>query len=81
MGQTMHYRCVQLKEYVMKQIVIDIIEDGEIKIETRGFTGKACIEESKFLKDLLGKELSQSLTPAYYGPGSETVKKHLTLCG
>ena len=36
----------------MKEIVIDIPEDGEIRIETKGFTGKACIEESQFLKDI-----------------------------
>ena len=65
----------------MKQIVIDVTEDGEVKIETRGFTGKSCIVESQLLKDLLGKELSQSLTPAYYTTGKEMVKKHLNLCG
>jgi len=65
----------------MKQIVIDVTDDGEVKVETRGFTGKACIVESQFLKDLLGKELSQSLTPAYYSTGKTTVKKHLNLCG
>ncbi len=65
----------------MKQIILDLLEDGEIKIETKGFTGKACIEESQFLKDLLGSEVSRSLTPAYYSTGKETRKKHLNLCG
>lgn len=66
----------------MKEIVIDVLDSGEVKIETRGFTGKACIQESQFLKDLLGKEISQQLTPAYYTiNGKEQVKKHLPLCG
>ena len=67
----------------MKEIIIDVINDGEVKIETRGFTGKSCIQESQFLKDLLGKEISQQLIPAYYvtGKEKETVKKHLPLCG
>ena len=66
----------------MKEIVIDVTDDGEVKIETRGFTGKACIQESQFLKDLLGKEISQQLTSAYYTiNGKEKVKKHLPLCG
>ncbi len=67
----------------MKQVIIDIQDTGEVKIETRGFTGKACIQESQFLKDLLGKEISKQLTPAYYmsGKEKETVKKHLPLCG
>ena len=35
----------------MKEIVIDIASDGEIRIETKGFKGKVCIEESEFLKN------------------------------
>ena len=50
----------------MKEIVIDITDDGEVRIETKGFKGKACIEETQFLKDLLGKETYKRLTPAYY---------------
>ena len=64
----------------MKQIIVEISADGEITIETRGFKGAACLKESKFLKDLLGKELSQQLTPAYYG-NSKKIKKYLQLCG
>jgi Protein of unknown function (DUF2997) len=63
----------------MKEIIIDISDDGEIHIETKGFRGKACIEESQFLKDLLGKETFKQLTPAYYGKNQ--VKKYLQLCG
>jgi len=65
----------------MKEILIDITDDGEIKIETRGFRGKACIEESQFLKTLLGSEVFRQLTPAYYNRGKTEVKKHLPLCG
>lgn len=65
----------------MKQIILDISDSGEIKIETKGFIGKACLEESKFLKDLLGKELSQALTPAYYVQEKQQIKKYLNLCG
>ena len=65
----------------MKEIVVDVLDTGEVKIETRGFSGKACIQESQFLKDLLGKEISQQLTPAYYREGRQEVKKHIPLCG
>ena len=64
----------------MKEILIDVSADGEISIETRGFTGKACLKESQFLKDLLGKEQAQQLTPAYY-QGKKKVTKFLQLCG
>ena len=49
-----------------KEIVIDISDDGEVRIETKGFKGKACVEETDFLKKLLGKETLRQLTPAYY---------------
>lgn len=62
-----------------KEIIIDIADNtAEITIETKGYTGKDCVKETEFLDDLLGKRLSRALTPAYY---SETVKKHLPLCG
>ena len=47
----------------MKEIVIDISEDGEIRLETKGFVGKACVEESQFLKDIPGKETFKRLCP------------------
>jgi hypothetical protein len=65
----------------MKEIIVDISDDGEIKIETRGFTGKACIKESEFLKNLLGKEIAKQLIPAYYIQNKKTIKKHIPLCG
>ncbi|HOV88357.1 MAG TPA: DUF2997 domain-containing protein [Syntrophobacteraceae bacterium] len=67
----------------MKQIIIDITNEGEVKIETRGFRGKACLAESQFLKDVLGEETARQLTPAYYQrqDSKQVVKRHLPLCG
>lgn len=65
----------------MKQIIVEVSPAGELKIETRGFVGKACLEESQFLKDLLGQETAMHLTPAYYRLGRTVAKKHLKLCG
>ena len=65
----------------MKPIIIDVLDDGEIKIETRGFTGKTCLEETEFIKVILGNEITRQLTPAYYTQGTEAVKKYLPLCG
>ena len=68
----------------MREIIVDISNDGEVKIETRGFTGKSCVEDSKFLKDLLGKETFRQLTPAYYSQEqkeTEAVTAYLPLCG
>ena len=64
-----------------QKIVIDIDSNGEVKIETVGFSGPVCLEESKFLKDLLGHETSYSLTPTFYQRGEVEIKKHINLCG
>ena len=65
----------------MKEIVIDISNDGDIQIETRGFTGKSCVSESEFLKKVLGRETSRILIPVYWEETLSTIKKHLPLCG
>ena len=65
----------------MKEIVIDVFDTGEIKIETRGFQGKSCIVEAEFLKEVLGKETKRSLTPTYWQKNQAKIKKYLPLCG
>lgn len=65
----------------MKEIVIDVSNDGEIQIETRGFKGKGCVSESQFIKDVLGKETARELTPTYWQENKTPVKKYLPLCG
>ena len=65
----------------MKEIIVDVSKEGEIKIETRGFKGKSCLREAQFLKDLLGKETACELTPAYWQEQKTPVKKYLPLCG
>jgi len=65
----------------MKQIVIDILNTGEIKIETRGYPGKTCVEETEVIKNILGKEVTRQLTPAYYTQDKVAVKQYLPLCG
>lgn len=65
----------------MQEIVVDISDDGEVRIETKGFKGAACLEETEFLKEILGKETLRQLTPAYYSNGRLLKKKYLNLCG
>lgn len=64
-----------------KKIVIEIDENGEVKIETMGFKGKLCLEESKWIEEIFGKKVSQHLTPAYFMKEDKEIKKHLPLCG
>jgi len=65
----------------MKEIIVDISNEGEVRIETKGFKGKSCLAESQFLKDLLGKETEKNLTPTYWEEEETVVKKYLPLCG
>ena len=65
----------------MKEIVIDVSNEGEIRIQTKGFTGKSCVSESQFIKDVLGKETARELTPTYWQKNQVKVKKYLPLCG
>ena len=65
----------------MKEIILDISNEGEIRIETKGFKGKNCLSESQFLKDLLGSEIERSLTQTYWEKEEVTIKKYLPLCG
>lgn len=65
----------------MKKFIIDIFNDGEVLIETRGFKGPVCLEEAQFLKDILGKETAQQLSPMYYVKEKQTVKKYIPICG
>lgn len=41
----------------MKQVSIEVIieADGETKIEPKGFSGKACLKETKNLEEALGR--------------------------
>jgi hypothetical protein len=66
----------------MKQIIITISEDAEIRIETKGYTGKACLEDSDFIKKILGKELAVKLCPTYYQKkNKEEVHIFKPICG
>jgi len=64
-----------------RKIVVEVSDTGEIQIETKGFTGPACLEDSKFLKDLLGHEIAVQLCPSYYRKGKQVIKRHIPLCG
>lgn len=67
-----------------KQIIVDVNEEtGEVKIETYGYNGKSCLSESQWIKDLLGKEISQELKPCYFMKEKDKVvtKKFLAICG
>jgi copper chaperone CopZ len=64
-----------------KQIVIDILDTGEIRIETIGFKGAECLKESEFIEEALGKVYGRKLTKAFYMKEGTKVTTHKQLCG
>jgi hypothetical protein len=50
----------------MKTIEITVSPTGEAKVETKGFTGGACREASRFLEQALGTRTTESLTTEFY---------------
>lgn len=54
-----------------KVIEITVSPTGATKVETRGFTGGACREASRFLEQALGLRTGEQLTAEFH-QGQET---------
>jgi hypothetical protein len=65
----------------MKEIIVEVSDSGEVFVETNGFKGKSCLEETQFLRDLLGKKTFEMLKPAYFVTEKQHKKKYLNICG
>ncbi len=68
----------------MRQIVIDILDTGEVKLQTIGYRGHGCTEDPAVvaLKKIIGTEVERDLTPAYMETEEgEAVTVYLPLCG
>ena len=50
----------------MKTIEVVVSPTGETSITTKGFSGPACREASRFLESALGTRLSEQLTGEYH---------------
>lgn len=51
----------------MKQIIVDILPDGTVKIEGMGFTSSECAQYIKALQEALGgEELEHKNKPEFY---------------
>jgi hypothetical protein len=50
----------------MRIIEITVDTNGQSKVETRGFTGGACREASKFIEQALGQRTDEKLTADFY---------------
>ena len=48
------------------KIEIIVSPDGQTSVETKGFTGPACRQASKFLEEAIGKRLDERLTSEFH---------------
>ena len=64
-----------------KRIIVEIDNNGEVRLETRGYSGPVCLEETQFLKDLLGEETSRQLCARFYERQGKKRKKYEPICG
>ena len=63
----------------MKIIEITVGPRGETKVETKGFTGGACREASRFLEQALGARTAEALTAEFHqGQSAEQDVKQST---
>lgn len=51
---------------IKKELIIEILPDGEVKIKTEGFKGTECEEELKPIEKALGKVTERQKTSEYY---------------
>ena len=49
-----------------KTIEVIVSPDGQTKIETKGFTGSACRDASRFVESALGRQTSEQLTAEFH---------------
>lgn len=54
-----------------RTIEIIVETNGSTRVQTRGFTGSACIEASRFIEEALGKRTSERTTPEFFQVADE----------
>jgi len=50
----------------MAEIILTFNDDGSVTKETKGFIGKKCVDDTKFLEDALGKRKGERRYKAKY---------------
>lgn len=59
-----------------KEIIVDVAEDGSIKIDSVGFVGAECEKATEFLERALGTIAENKRKPEYLKrPGTQQVRQ------
>lgn len=48
-----------------RRVVIEIFPDGKVTVDAQGWTGKACVEDLKWLEEILGRAEKRSFKDEY----------------
>lgn len=57
----------------MKAIEIVVSPKGETSVQTKGFSGAACREASKFIEQALGQQTGETLTAEFYAATGQRI--------
>lgn len=57
-------------------IEVVVSTTGETRIETKGFTGEACREASRFIETALGQRESETLTSEFHAHETNPIHNH-----
>ena len=49
-----------------RTIEIIVETNGSTRVQTKGFTGSACIDASRFIEETLGERASERTTPEFF---------------
>ena len=60
----------------MKTIEILIDAKGEVRVQTKGFTGAACRDASALLELALGEVMAEQVTPEFYQAAQPVEQRH-----
>lgn len=65
----------------MRTIEIIVSASGETRLETKGFTGRDCLEASRRLERALGAKQAEQLTGEYYTAAGQQAEDRLPTRG
>ena len=61
----------------MAELILTFDFDGTIKKETKGFTGKTCTSQTKFIEEALGEAKDRRFKSEYYEEATDSDRTKL----
>jgi len=65
----------------MSTIEVTVSPSGEINIETKGFSGRACLDATRQWEAALGRKTGDRLTSEFYALASQSAEERVTAHG